>query len=55
MDQEVGAEESGHTSSRTTGRIEVIARVSGRRFWTVEQKLAMLRGGTCDGLRARLF
>ena len=26
-----------------TGRIEVIARVSGRRFWTVEQKLAMLR------------
>lgn len=26
-----------------TSRIEVIARVSGRRFWTVEQKLAMLR------------
>lgn len=26
-----------------TGRIEVIARVSGRRFWTVEQKLTMLR------------
>jgi len=26
-----------------TGRIEVIARVSGRRFWTIEQKLAMLR------------
>jgi len=26
-----------------TGRIEVIARVSGRRFWTVGQKLAMLR------------
>lgn len=26
-----------------SGRIEVIARVSGRRFWTVEQKLAMLR------------
>ena len=43
VDQEVGAEESGHTSSRTTGRIEVIARVSGRRAWTVEQKLAMLR------------
>lgn len=43
VDQEVGAEESGHTSSRTSGRIEVIARVSGRRFWTVEQKLAMLR------------
>ena len=26
-----------------SGRIEVIARVSGRRFWSVEQKLAMLR------------
>lgn len=43
MDQEVGVDASGHTSSRMTGRIEVIARVSGRRFWTVEQKLAMLR------------
>lgn len=35
--------ETGRTSSRMTSRIEVIARVSGRRFWTVEQKLAMLR------------
>lgn len=26
-----------------SGRVEVIARVSGRRAWTVEQKLAMLR------------
>lgn len=26
-----------------TSRIEVIARVSGRRFWTIEQKLMMLR------------
>ena len=43
LDQEVGADTSGHTSSRMTGRIEVIARVSGRRFWSVEQKLAMLR------------
>ena len=43
VDEEVGPDESGHTSSRMTGRIEVIARVSGRRFWTVEQKLAMLR------------
>lgn len=41
--QEVVGDESGHTSSRMTGRIEVIARVSGRRFWTVEQKLTMLR------------
>lgn len=42
-DREVVADESIHTSSRMTGRIEVIARVSGRRFWSVEQKLAMLR------------
>ena len=26
-----------------TSRIEVIGRISGRRHWTVEQKLAMLR------------
>lgn len=31
-----------HTTSRMTNRIEVIARVSGRRRWTVEQKLAIL-------------
>ena len=43
MDEEVGADASGHTSSRMSGRIEVIARVSGRRYWSVEQKLAMLR------------
>lgn len=43
MDQGDGADVSGHTSSRMSGRIEVIARVSGRRFWSVEQKLAMLR------------
>lgn len=43
MDEEVGPDESGHKSSRMTGRIEVVARVSGRRFWTVEQKLTMLR------------
>lgn len=43
MDEEVERDESGHTSSRMAGRIEVIARVSGRQFWTVEQKLAMLR------------
>ncbi len=43
MDDEVGADASGHTSSRMSGRIEVIARVSGRRYWSVEQKLTMLR------------
>jgi len=30
-------------SSHTTGRIEIVGRVSGRRRWTVEQKLAILR------------
>ena len=31
-----------HTTSRMTGRIEVVGRVSGRRRWAVEQKLAIL-------------
>ena len=43
MDEEVGADVSGHTSSRMSSRIEVIAQVSGRRYWSVEQKLTMLR------------
>lgn len=43
MDSEVAEGASGHTTARMTGRIEVIARVSGRRFWSVEQKLMMLR------------
>ena len=30
-------------SGRMSSRIEVVARVSGRRRWTVEQKLAVLR------------
>ena len=34
---------STHTSGRMTTRIEVVGRVSGRRRWTVEQKLAILR------------
>ena len=38
-----GEEGSGHTSGRMTSRIEVIGRISGRRRWTVEQKLGMLR------------
>ncbi|HWW64715.1 MAG TPA: transposase [Sphingomonadaceae bacterium] len=43
---------------RTTGRVEVIARVSGRLSWTVEQKLAMLRdafgpGGSVRAARER--
>jgi transposase len=34
---------SSHTTGRMSGRIEVVARVSGRRHWTVEQKLMILR------------
>ena len=34
---------TGHTSDRMSGRIEAVARGSGRRAWSVEQKLAMLR------------
>ncbi|WP_230206668.1 transposase [Novosphingobium sp. Gsoil 351] len=37
-----------------TSRIEVIARVSGRRFWTVEQKLMMLRDAFGPGGSVRL-
>lgn len=33
----------GHTSGRMSSRMEVVGRVSGRRRWTVEQKLAILR------------
>jgi transposase len=43
VSREVTEDVGGHTTGRMTGRIEVIARVSGRRAWSVEQKLAMLR------------
>ena len=32
-----------HTSGLMSSRIEIVSRVSGRRRWTVEQKLAVLR------------
>src|SRR3546814_20315584 len=32
-----------HTSGRMSSRIEIVSRVSGRRRWTVEQKLAVLQ------------
>jgi len=38
-DQEV----SSHTTGHMTSRVEIVGRVSGRRRWTVEQKLAILR------------
>ena len=34
---------TGHMSTRMTGRVEIVGRVSGRRRWTVEQKLVALR------------
>lgn len=40
---EVIEDSSGHTTGRMSSRIEVVARVSGRRRWTVEQKLSILR------------
>ncbi len=45
-----------HMSSNMTGRISVIARVSGRRRWTLEQKLGMLRDafGSGDGVRTAI-
>jgi transposase len=37
------------TTSHTSGRMTVIARVSGRRLWTVDQKLLMLRDAFGSG------
>lgn len=43
MDGEVVEDLSGHTTGHMSGRVQVIARVSGRRIFTVDQKLAILR------------
>lgn len=39
-----------------TGRMQVVARLSGRRAWTVEQKLAILRDafGASGSVKAAL-
>lgn len=42
-DDSDGGGASSHTIAHMTTRIEVVGRVSGRRRWTVEQKLAILR------------
>lgn len=42
-DQDASAHTTGHMSDHTTTRVEIVGRVSGRRRWTVEQKLAILR------------
>lgn len=54
VDGEVLEGASSHTTGRMSGRVQVIARVSGRRISTVEQKLAILRdafgpGGSMRG------
>lgn len=43
MDDNEGERTSSHTSAHMTTRIEIVGRVSGRRRWTVEQKLGILR------------
>jgi transposase len=45
---------SSHTTARMTTRIEVVGRVSGRRRWTVEQKLAILRDAFGPGGSVRV-
>lgn len=50
MDDFDDQDTSSHMSDRMTTRIEVVGRVSGRRRWTVEQKLAILRDAFgCEG------
>lgn len=46
MSDEIGSADEGassHTRGHMTTRMEIVGRVSGRRRWTVEQKLAILR------------
>ena len=49
MSDEFDEDTTNHTSTRMTGRMTVIARVSGRRLWTVDQKLLMLRDAFGSG------
>jgi hypothetical protein len=41
MDDNEDERASSHTGARMTTRIEIVGRVSGRRRWTVAQKLAI--------------
>lgn len=43
LDGEVLEGSSSHTTGNMSGRVQVIARISGRRIFTVEQKLMILR------------
>ena len=49
MSDDVIGDEVEAPTSHMTGRMTVIARVSGRRFWTIEQKMAVLRDGFGPG------
>ena len=51
--REVFGSETGHTSTRTTGRVEVVGRVSGRRSWSDEEKLEILAEAFRPGVRVR--
>lgn len=53
VDGEVAEPASGRTSDRMSSGIEVVARVAGRRAWTVEQKLTILRDAFGPGGSAR--
>jgi transposase len=54
--EEAVGDTTSHTSGLMTGRMTVIARVSGRRLWTVDQKLGMLRDafGPCGCVRTAM-
>ena len=51
--REVFGSETGHTSARTTGRVEVVGRVSGRRNWSDAEKLEILADAFRPGVRVR--
>ena len=54
MDGEIEGDASSHTTSRMSDRkakVQIVGRVSGRRIWTVEQKLTII--GEANGRAAR--
>ena len=51
--REVFGSETSHTSARTTGRVEVVGRMSGRRSWSDEEKLQILAEAFRPGVRVR--
>ena len=51
--RKVFGSETSHTSARTTGRVEVAGRVSGRRNWSDAEKLEILAEAFRPGVRVR--